>query len=89
MAFRYFPGKTQAWLETQLSAVLTDLAGGAAITSGGTGDANYSKQIQASAMSRRRMVLHDLNILAPSTYPADVVNGPTRTQARFFQTGKT
>lgn len=88
MAFRYFPGKTQSWLETQLDSVLTDLASGAAIMSGGSGDANYNKQIQSSALGRRKMLLHDLHVLAPSTYPADVVNGPNKTQAHFFQSGQ-
>jgi hypothetical protein len=83
VAFRYFPGKTQSWLETQLDTVLADLAGGAAIVSGGSGDANYAKSIQASAMTRRQMILHDLNILDAATYPADVVKGATRTFAAF------
>lgn len=56
--------------------------------SGGSGDANYNKQIQSSALGRRKMLLHDLHVLAPSTYPADVVNGPNKTQAHFFQSGQ-
>lgn len=87
MAHRYFSTYTQSQLETQLAAAEAELVAGAAIVSGGSGDANYAKQIQASILARIRMIKHDLNILAPATYPANFVNGPTRTQARFNQTG--
>ena len=87
MAFRYFPGKDQAWLETQLSTAVEERASGAVIMSGGTGDANYNKQIQTSVTARIKMILHDLNLLDPTDYPADMVNGPTRVRATFNTSG--
>ena len=55
--------------------------------SGGTGDANYNKQIQTSVTARIKMILHDLNLLDPTDYPADMVNGPTRVRATFNTSG--
>lgn len=73
MAYRYFPGKSQEWLEDQLDSCLEDLASGKTLTSWGNAGDSASKQIVSNPMERRRMLLWDLYQLAPDIYPIDSI----------------
>jgi len=68
---RNFPGKTQAWLEARLAEVLDELAAGSSVDGWGTGDASAHKAVEKNlgAERRRDLLLNDLSILAPATYP--------------------
>jgi len=68
-AFRHFPGKPQAWLETELDKVLADLAAGKTVQSYTAGDSSGSELVSISIMRRKEMILSDLNKIAPDTYP--------------------
>lgn len=69
MAFRFFPGKNQEWLEERLDQLNEQEADGAATVAGGTASANFTRQIQASTIETKRKILHDLYRLDPETYP--------------------
>lgn len=81
--FRNFPGKSQGWLETELGKVLDDLASGKTVVSSGAGDSNMSERVEVSLMRRKEMILSDLSILAPVTYPRSQVIGAKRTRPRY------
>lgn len=81
--FRNFPGKTQVWLEAELEKVLADLASGKVVVSSGAGDSNVSERVEFNLADRKRMILQDLNQLAPATYPAATVLGSKRTRPRY------
>lgn len=68
---RYFPGVSQAQLETWLSAVLEEIATGKVTDGAGAGDTNYHKYVDPSlpAERRRDLILNDLSILDPAKYP--------------------
>jgi hypothetical protein len=83
MAFRNFPGKSQGWLETELGKVLDDLASGRVVVSSGAGDSNLSERVEVTLVRRKEMILSDLNVLAPSTYPRTDVIGAKRTRPRY------
>lgn len=83
MAFRYFPSKSQAWLESALSDVLQERRDGRAISSTGSGDVNAAFQNQRSIDARQNEILHDLNVLDAVTYPRADISRPTSTTARF------
>jgi hypothetical protein len=83
MALRHFPGMTQDWLEKKLRAAMEAEGSGQRTVSGGAGDLTSSVLITESAPGLKRKLLHDLNILAPTTYPAADVFIPTRTVAHF------
>ena len=83
MAFRNFPGRTKQWLEAELSKVLDDLASGKTVVSSGAGDSNLSERVEVSLMRRKEMILSDLNILDPTTYPRTDVIGAKRTRPRY------
>lgn len=88
--FWNFPGKTQAWLETELGKVLEDLASGKTVVSSGAGDSSMSESVQVNLADRKRMILSDLAALTaaglttvPSTYIRSQVIGAKRTRARY------
>ena len=83
MAFRNFPGKSQEWLESELSKVLDDLASGKTVVSSGAGDSNLSERVEVSLMRRKEMILSDLSVLDPDTYPRKDVIGAKRTRPRY------
>ena len=68
---RYFPGATQAQLEAWLAAVIQEIATGKVTDGAGAGDTNFHKHIEQGlpAERRRDLLLNDLSILAPTTYP--------------------
>ena len=70
MAFRYFLGRSQEWLEAQLQQAQEDLAAGKTLSSWGNAGDSASKQIQISAHERIRMLLNDLNAIDPDNYPS-------------------
>lgn len=83
MALRHFPGMTQDWLEAKLRAAMEAEGSGQRTVSGGAGDLTSSVMITESSPALKRKLLHDLNILAPDTYPAADVLIPTRTVPHF------
>ena len=83
MAFRNFPGKSQAWLETELGKVLDDLASGKTVVASGAGDSNLTERVEVSLMRRKEMILSDLSILDAGTYPRTEVIGAKRTRPRY------
>ena len=83
MALRHFPGMTQDWLEKKLRAAIEAEGSGQRTISGGAGDLTSSVMVTESSPALKRKLLHDLNILAPTTYPAADVRIPTRTVAHF------
>lgn len=83
MAFRNFPGKSQEWLETELGKVLDDLASGKTVVSSGAGDSNLSERVEVSLMRRKEMILSDLSVLDPDTYPRTDVLGVKRSRPRY------
>lgn len=83
MAYRHFPGKTEAWLEAALSTLADQEASGRITTTAGEGTIQYSKLVVEGIATRKRKILHDLNILNPTDYPIDDVSLPTRTVSRF------
>lgn len=78
---RNFPGVSQAQLETWLTAVLEEIATGKVTDAGGAGDTNFHKFVDRSLPPERRrdLLLNDLSILNPTTYPP-------RDQARVKRT---
>lgn len=66
MARRYFPGWSQANLETKLADL--DAAILDPIASGSTGDTSATHRGMENIQKTREMVLNDLRILDPSTY---------------------
>jgi len=83
MAFRNFPGKSQGWLEVELGKVLDDLASGRVVVSSGAGDSNLSERVEVSLLRRKEMILSDLSVLDPTTYPRKDVIGAKRTRPRY------
>ena len=83
MAFRNFPGKDQQWLETKLNLILEDLAAGKRLTSWGAGSDSASRQVETSAEAVRTMLLNDLYLLDPTTYPLDSFRRIKSTTAIF------
>lgn len=89
--FWNFPGKTLAWLETELGKVLDDQASGKTVVSSGAGDSNVSERVEMNLENRKRMILSDLAALTeaslttvPSTYVRSEVIGAKRTRARYY-----
>jgi hypothetical protein len=83
MAFRYFPGKDQAWLEQKLDRLNEAEAQGSAEIGGAAGDVQFQLQTQASVSATKRKVLWDLTVLAPSTYVVADTIAPRVVQGRF------
>lgn len=81
--FRNFPGKSQGWLETELGKVLDDLASGKTVVSSGAGDSNLTERSEVSIVRRKEMILSDLSVLDPGTYPRTEVIGARRTRPRY------
>ena len=81
--FRNFPGKTQGWLEVELGKVLDDLASGKTVVSSGAGDSNLTERSEVSIVRRKEMILSDLSVLDPATYPRTEVIGARRTRPRY------
>lgn len=82
-AINPFPGKTQAWLEAELSKVLDEQASGKTILSAQDGDVQGVHQIQVSIAQRKYQLLVALTIVAPSTYPPATTLPKRVTAARF------
>lgn len=81
--FRNFPGKSQGWLETELGKVLDDLASGKTVVSSGAGDSNLTERSEVSIVRRKELILSDLSVLDPGTYPRTEVIGARRTRPRY------
>lgn len=81
--FRNFPGKSQSWLETELGKVLEDLASGKTVVSSGAGDSNLTERSEVSIARRKELILSDLSVLDPGTYPRTRVVGARRTRPRY------
>jgi hypothetical protein len=80
MALRYFPGKTQAWLEARLATILDDQASGKTHVAVTAGDVSAQALVQQNIQSVKAMILADLSILDPTTYPIADIVPPTRTK---------
>ena len=83
MAFRYFPGKTEAWLLEQLSIALDDQSLGRVVISASAGDSSFSHLQHMDLDERLRRIKHDLVAIDPDTYAAEDYIQPNRTQATF------
>lgn len=83
---RFFPGKDQAWLEARLAEVLDELANGKTIDAWAAGDSNAHKALDKNLGPERRrdMLLNDLSIIAPATYPPADVIAIKRTITRYL-----
>lgn len=81
--FRNFPGKTQDWLEVELGKVLDDLASGKTVVGSAAGDSNLTERSEVSIVRRKEMILSDLSVLDPDTYPRAEVLGAKRTRPRY------
>lgn len=86
----FFPGKTdpqrKALLEAALAEVNEEILSGKVNTEFGAGDTNF-KAVTDQRLSperRRNMILADLSILDPETYPPDDVTPVRVTSARFI-----
>lgn len=80
MALRYFPGKTKAWLEARLSTILDEQARGKVFTAVSAGDVSEQSLVQHNLQAVKAMILADLSVLDPATYPIGDVVPPTRTK---------
>lgn len=69
---RWFIGKSQDWLEEQLSKAQDELAAGAASTGGTEGDASFTEQVISNPQDRIDALLYELHCIAPDTYPNNV-----------------
>lgn len=86
MARRYFHGKSQEWLEARLAEVYDEKASGKVLSSFGSSDTNAAHTVSGdlSIDRREKMLLWDLGILDPVTYPpADIVR-VTRTRIKIY-----
>jgi hypothetical protein len=83
MAYRYFPGKDQTWLEARLDEVLDEEASGQTITSTSGGDASVSMAVRGSVEVRKNKILHDLHILVPLIYTLEMIMPANRTAVSF------
>lgn len=83
-AINPFPGKSQAWLEAELSKVLDEQAAGKTILSAQDGDVQGVHQIQTSVAQRKYQLLVALTLVAPSTYPPATTLPKRVTVARFM-----
>lgn len=81
--FRNFPGKAQGWLEIELAKALDDLASGKTVVGSGAGDSTLTERSEVSIVRRKEMILSDLSVLDPGTYPRTEVIGARRTRPRY------
>ena len=81
MAFRNFPNKSQAELETWLGEIQDAQVHGA-IVSASSGDSSSSTNRDVSTTEVERKILQDLATLDPGTYGDHVRT--TRTQPKFL-----
>jgi hypothetical protein len=85
----FFPGKTvqeqKKLLEAALAEVQEEILSGKVNTEFGGADTNFKAVIDSklSPERRRNMILADLSILDPATYPTDDVTPVRVTSARF------
>ncbi len=84
------PGKTdeeaQAWLEERLKEVEEEIASGKVTDQWSAGDSSAHKMIDRNldAVTRRQMILNDLGILDPTTYPPRDNAAIKRTVSRYL-----
>jgi hypothetical protein len=83
MPLNYFIGKSQAWLEEQLSSAQADAASGKTTTSVTTSDLSTGKVIEVDVGTRIERLLYALYLLDPITYPLNQIRRVTRTKAIF------
>jgi hypothetical protein len=83
MAFRYFPGKTEAWLLAELETAMTDQSAGRTVVSASSGDVSFSHMTHLDIDERMRRIKHDLVAIDPTTYPPEDYLQPSRTQVNF------
>ena len=69
--YRYFPGRGIQWLQARLERIQEDIAAGKTLTSWGSGGDSASRQVNTDPLAVQRMLLNDLNIVAPATYPVE------------------
>lgn len=86
----FFPGKSlaeqKALLEAELTNVNDEILSGKVNIEFGAADTNFkaAKEAQLQAERRRNMILSDLSIIDPVTYPPGDVTPVRITAARFF-----
>lgn len=73
MAFRHFPGKNQDWLEAKLNKILEDIVAGKTTSEWEADGLKVGKHVHSTLPPERirDMLLHDLHLEDPDTYPAD------------------
>jgi hypothetical protein len=83
MAVRYFKGRTQAWLESELRSAQEELAAGRVTTSVSAGDTETEETIEVNVKERIELLLEELNRLDPVTYPSSML-AVRRTTPRYI-----
>lgn len=81
--FRNFPGKSQAWLEAALASVLDDIAAGKTVIASAAGDSSVTERAESNLLRRKELILSDLSIVAPNTYPRTQVIAHKRARPRY------
>lgn len=76
-----FVGKSQSWLEEQLSLAQDALAAGGDVVSGGVGEVNFTQDQKIRLEHRITNILKSLSLLDPTKYPPSQFQLPTRTVA--------
>ncbi len=83
MRRRWFIGKSQVWLEAELSKAQDDLSAGSTNVGGGEGDSNFSNAMSMTPEQRIDAILYELHCLDPIKYPASVGKGTRVTTVVF------
>jgi hypothetical protein len=84
VAVNYFAGKSQSWLEGELTKVVSQLSAGKVIISAGSGDVNSQSMVESDLTARYDRLYYALYLLAPTTYPATGFR-VSRTKAVMYQ----
>jgi hypothetical protein len=84
MRRRWFIGKSQAWLEAELSKAQDDLAAGTTNIGGQAGDSSFTEQQTMDPQQRIDALLLELTYVAPETYPPASIRGKRVTKGVFY-----
>lgn len=79
----WFIGKSQEWLEAELSKAQSDLSSGKTLSGWGQGGDSASKQVQATAKERITELLYSLSLIDSETYAPESVIGQSVTGLNF------
>jgi hypothetical protein len=83
MAFNPFLGKSQEWLETELSNAQRDFSRGKATVGATSADMSIRSEVEISLTQRIQLILRALNRIDPTTYPIEQISPISATKAVF------